>query len=255
MSKVSAMTSQKCRNVFDLVLLALVFIAVWQVFYEIAGSIALAPPLAAAQNALAMLGTSSFWSNAETTLRAFAIAVVIEAVAGLAIGIFLGLQRFAGDVFEPMLTGLYCVPKLMFFPMITLFFGIGLASEVAFGVLQGIISVILFTMSAVRNLKPVYLKTGKVMNISTTQMMFTIALPGALPEIFTGLRIGISSCLIGVILWEMFGSASGLGFILMYAMQNNMVTDISSQTLLLIVFAAALSGVLVVADYKLHRRV
>jgi NitT/TauT family transport system permease protein len=255
MSKVNSAKSPVLRSVFDFALLAVVLVVLWQIFFEIAGSVALASPLQAAENALAMLDTSSFWMNARTTLTAFAIAVVIEAVAGLAIGIFLGLQKFAGDMFEPMMTALYSVPKLMFFPMITLFFGIGLASEVAFGVLQGIISIILFTMSAVRNIKPVYMKTGKTMNLSTMQMMLTIALPGALPEIFTGLRIGISSCLIGVILCEMFGSASGLGFILMNAMQNNIVLDISSQTLLLIIFAAGLSGVLMFADYKLHRRV
>ena len=246
---------QKCRNVLDLLLLAVAFVVLWQIFFEIGGSVALASPLQALRNALDMLGTSSFWDNAKATLTAFAIAVVVETVAGLAIGIFLGLHRFAGDLFEPMLAGLYSVPKLMFFPMITLFFGIGLTSVVAFGVFQGIISIILFTMNAVRNLKPVYLKTGRVMNLSTTQMMLTVALPGALPEIFTGLRIGISSCLIGVILCEMFGSARGLGFSLMNAMQNNIVIDIASQTLLLIVFAAALSGLLMLADYKLHRRI
>jgi NitT/TauT family transport system permease protein len=255
MNMLNILKSPKCRSTFDLLLLGVAFVALWQIFYEIAGSVALASPLAATRNALQMLATSDFWMNAAATLKAFGIAVVIEAIAGLAIGIFLGLQRFTGDVFEPMLTGLYSVPKLMFFPMITLFFGIGLASEVAFGVLQGIISIILFTMSAVRNIKPVYMKTGKTMNLSTTQMMLTIALPGALPEIFTGLRIGVSSALIGVILCEMFGSSRGLGFILMNAMQNNIVLDISSQTLLLIVFAAGLSGVLMAADYKLHRRV
>ncbi len=83
-------------------------------------------------------------------------------------------------------------------------------------------------MSAVRNIKLVYLKTGRVMNLSTSQMMLTIAFPGALPEIFTGLRIGISGSLIGVILCELFGSSKGVGFLLMNAMENNITVDISA---------------------------
>jgi NitT/TauT family transport system permease protein len=143
----------------------------------------------------------------------------------------------------------------MFFPMITLFFGIGVSSEVAFGVLHGIIPIILFTMSAVRNVKPVYLKTGRVMGLSTAQTLLTIALPSAVPEIFTGLRIGIAGALIGVILCEMFGSSKGIGFRLMNAMANNVVDDISAITLLLIVVAAVLSGILMAIDEKLHRRI
>jgi NitT/TauT family transport system permease protein len=252
MSIIAGLT--RFQRAFDLALLGIAVVVLWQLFYFIGGSIALASPWQAAQNAYAILLTGSFWGNAKVTLSAFGIAVVIEIVAGIAIGILLGLRKTAGDVLEPMFAGLYSIPKLMFFPIVTLFCGIGLASAVVFGVLHGIISIILFTMSAVRNIKLVYLKTGRVMNLSTTQMMLTIALPGALPEIFTGLRIGISGSLIGVILCELFGSSKGVGFLLMNAMENNITADISAYTLILIVFAILISGLLMVIDERLHRR-
>lgn len=240
---------------FDLVLLAISFIAVWQLFYIVGGELALASPLQAVKTICAMLTTSSFWTDIRATFSAFLFSVVIETLLGLTIGAILGLRKLAGDVLEPMIAGFYAIPKLMFFPMITLFFGIGLSSEVAFGVLHGIIPIILFTMSAVRNIKPVYLKTGRVMGLSTTQTILRIALPSAVPEIFTGLRIGISGALIGVILCEMFGSSRGVGFRLMNAVANNVVADISAITLFLIVVAAVLSGILMTVDERLHRRV
>jgi NitT/TauT family transport system permease protein len=245
----------RLQRAFDLALLGLFFVALWQLFHVIGGSVALASPWQAAQNAYDILLTGRFWGNARVTLSAFGIAVAIEIVAGIAIGIFLGLRKTAGDVLEPMFAGLYSIPKLMFFPIVTLFCGIGLWSAVVFGVLHGIISIILFTMSAVRNIKLVYLKTGRVMNLSTTQMMMTIALPGALPEIFTGLRIGISGSLIGVILCELFGSSKGVGFLLMNAMENNITVDISAYTLILIAFAILISGLLMVVDERLHKKV
>jgi NitT/TauT family transport system permease protein len=246
---------KRYERFFDLFLLAIAFVLVWQLFFAIGGAVALASPAQATRTALAMLVSPDFWVDIRATFSAFAFSVVIEAVLGILLGAFLGLRRFTGDVVEPMIAGLYSIPKLMFFPMITLFFGIGISSEVAFGVLHGIIPIILFTMSAVRNIKPVYLKTGRVMGLSTAQVLFTIALPAAVPEIFTGLRIGISGALIGVILCEMFGSSHGVGFRLMNAMANNVVTDISAITLILITVAAVLSGVLMVIDERLHRRI
>jgi NitT/TauT family transport system permease protein len=243
------------QRALDLTLLAIFVIALWQLFFFIGGTVALASPWQAAKNAYVILNSASFWRNAKTTLLAFGIAVAVEIVAGISIGIFLGLRRMAGDVLEPMFAGLYSIPKLMFFPIVTLFCGIGLWSAVVFGILHGIISIILFTMSAVRNIKPVYLKTGRVMNLSTSQMMLTIALPGALPEIFTGLRIGISGSLIGVILCELFGSSKGVGFLLMNAMENNITVDISAYTLILIALAILVSGTLMAIDERLHKRV
>lgn len=251
-----ALTNSAARfqRALDLMLLGLAFVAVWQLFFAIGGTTALASPWQAARNAFAILATPSFWTNARETLLAFAIAVAIEIVIGIAVGILLGLNKMAGDVLEPMFAGLYSLPKVMLFPIVTLFCGIGLPSAIVFGILHGIISIILFTMSAVRNIKPVYLKTGRVMNLSAPQMMLTVAFPGALPEIFTGLRIGISSSLIGVILCELFGSSKGVGFLLMNAMENNITVDISAYTLILIVFAVAVSGTLMVIDERLHKR-
>jgi NitT/TauT family transport system permease protein len=240
---------------FDLLLIAVAVVVVWQIFFLIGGSLALASPLQATRTAIAMLASADFWIDIRTTFSAFAYSVVIESVIGILLGAILGLRRLTGDVVEPMIASLYSIPKLMFFPMITLFFGIGMSSEVAFGVLHGIIPIILFTMSAVRNIKPVYLKSARTMGLSTTQTLFFMALPAAIPEIFTGLRIGISGALIGVILCEMFGSSKGIGFRLMNAVANNVVTDISAITLILIVVAAVLSGVLMKLDERLHRRI
>lgn len=250
----SSMWKQHQRS-FDLFLIAVAVVVLWQIFFQIGGSVALASPLQATRTAIGMLASADFWGDVRTTFSAFGFSVVIEAVLGILLGAILGLRKLTGDVVEPMIASLYSIPKLMFFPMITLFFGIGMSSEVAFGVLHGIIPIVLFTMSAVRNIKPVYLKSARTMGLSTTQTLLFIALPAAIPEIFTGLRIGISGALIGVILCEMFGSAKGLGFLLMNAVANNVVNDISAITLILIVVAAVLSGVLMKLDERLHRRI
>ena len=243
------------QRLLDMTLLLVAFVVVWQIAYQIAGSVALASPLMTLRGAYDLVVSDDFWPNVEATLAAFAIAVVIETIFGLLLGVVLGLRRLLGDVVEPVLAGLYAIPKIIFYPIILLFFGIGMASEVVFGILHGIVPIIMFTMSAVRTIKPVYLKTGRVLNLSFAQTMWRIALPAAIPEIFSGLRIGFAGTLIGVLLSEMFGSRQGLGFLLMNAIGMNQSTLITSLTLLLIVFAGAMSGALMAIDERLHRRI
>lgn len=242
------------QRALDLALLVAGLLVAWQAAYALAGSMALSSPLATARYAYGLILSDDFWPNVWSTMRAFAVSIVIETIAGLGLGVLLGLRRVAGDVVEPILAGLYSVPKIIFYPIILLFFGIGLAAEVAFGVLHGIVPIIMFTMNAVRNIKPVYLKAARVLNLTFGQTLWTVALPGALPEIFTGLRIGFSGALIGIILSEMFGSRQGLGFMLVNAIGNNQTTLIMALTLILVVFAAALSGMLLLVDEKLHHR-
>jgi NitT/TauT family transport system permease protein len=109
-------------------------------------------------------------------------------------------------------------------------------------------------MNAVRNVRPVLVKTGKVMQLSQVDMVRSVLFPAALPEIFTGLRVGFSLTLIGTLLGEMFASQSGLGFLLMNAIGLHNIDLIMAITLLLVIFAATVSGILLFYDRKLHKQ-
>jgi NitT/TauT family transport system permease protein len=85
-------------------------------------------------------------------------------------------------------------------------------------------------------------------------MIRRIVFPAALPEIFTGLRIGFSLTMIGTVLGEMFASQRGLGYMLMNAIGLHNVDVIMAITLLLIVFAAVVSSILLMVDRRLHKR-
>ena len=78
-----------------------------------------------------------------------------RSLIGLAVGFWLGFAQLAGDVLEPMVVALYAIPKLTLYPILLLAFGLGLSAKVAFGVLHGVIPIILFTQTAVRNTKPI----------------------------------------------------------------------------------------------------
>ena len=189
------------------------------------------------------------------TLRAFAIAYALSVAIGLAVGFWLGFDRLSGDVLEPMIVSLYAIPKLTLYPILLLAFGLGLSAKVAFGVIHGVIPIILFTLAAVQNTKPILIKTGRVLKLSRWQTVRWILFPAAVPEIFTGLRVGFALTLIGSLLAEMFASQRGLGYLLMNGIGLHNVELIMSVTFLIVVFAAAVSALLLHIDKRLHRRV
>ncbi|MCC7049814.1 MAG: ABC transporter permease subunit [Alphaproteobacteria bacterium] len=227
----------------------------WQALYAAVGDIALRSPVDTIRYTVTLLGKETFWPHLWESMRAFAVAIVIAVAAGVGIGLALGFGRMAGQVFEPMLVALYSVPKVTLYPILLLTFGLGISAKIAFGALHGFIPIALFTINAVRNVRPILVKTGRVLNYGTGDMVWRILIPAALPEIFSGIRIGVSLTLIGTLLGEMFASQRGLGYMLMNGIGLHNVDVIMAITFILIVFAAAVSSALLAVDRRLHRRV
>jgi len=239
------------RNMIFLIAGLLVF---WQLMYLVVGDVAMRSPWQTMRATVTLLQTDWFWEDVGNTLAAFAAALVIAVALGLVIGFALGLHRLSAEAMEPMLVALYSIPKITLYPIILLVFGLGMSAKVAFGAIHGVIPVALFTLSAVRATKPIFVKTGRVMKLSTPTMVRSILFPAAVPEIFTGLRVGFSLTLIGTVLGEMFASQHGLGHLLMNAIGLYNVEVIMSVTFLLVVFAAGVNGILLAVDRRLHRR-
>jgi NitT/TauT family transport system permease protein len=241
------------ERLVDAAVLVFVLLFGWQLAYLWAGDVAMTTPWETIRFATETLFSAAFWPHVWATISAFLIAMAIAATGGILIGALLGYNRLAGEVAEPVLVGIYSIPKVTLYPIILLFFGIGVAAEVAFGALHGIIPISLFTMNAVRNIKPVYLKTARVMKLTSRQLLLSVLLPASAPEVFTGLRVGFSLTLIGTLLSEMFGSRRGLGFMLMNAIGLHDMDIIMSVTLLLALFAGFVNAGLLWLDRRLHR--
>jgi NitT/TauT family transport system permease protein len=227
---------------FDHVLLIAGFLALWQLLHWAVGPDVVSSPWATIMRAVELLGTPTFWGHVSATVTAFALASVISIVGGIAIGLWLGLRRFAGDVADPILGTLYSIPKITLYPIILLMFGLGVSAKIAFGVIHGIFPIAIFTMNAVRNVAPVYRRTARVMRLSPVATAATVMAPAALPEILAGIRVGVALTLLGTLIGELFAATSGLGFALIRAMDVHAVVDILAITLLLFCFAASVNA-------------
>src|SRR3984957_18696467 len=222
-------------------------VAIWQSLYLYVGDSALASPLQTVERLSVLLRDGDFWGHVSETGRAFVLALSIAVLGGISLGVVLGLGRLAGDVAEPILVTLYSIPKIVLYPLVLLCFGLGMSAKVAFGVMHGLIPITLFSMNAIRQMKPVYRRTSQVLRLTTLQTALTVIVP----EIISGVRLGFSLTLLGVLIGEMFASQRGLGFLLTSAINLGQIDTIMAIALLLTVFAIACNALLMTFDRHL----
>ena len=184
----SAASRQALQSSAQLIILLLVC---WQVAYWSVGEVALRSPLETIRFTAKLVGTDAFWGHLDETARAFGVALALAILIGLATGFLLGMNRFASEVLEPVLIAFYSIPKITLYPILLLMFGLGIAAKIAFGAIHGVIPIALFTITAVRNVRPVFRKTGRVMGLKPLELIVQILLPAALPEIFAGTASGL----------------------------------------------------------------
>jgi NitT/TauT family transport system permease protein len=149
--------------------------------------------------------------------------VVQGFVYGAAAGVFLGLLAGAigwiEDLLDPWVAAVYPIPKSALFPLFLLWFGLGDLSKIATIAIGVLFLVLVNTMAGVKSINPVLLKAAHDLGAGRLQIFTKVILPGALPNIFTGLRLGAGMALILVFITEIEATKAGLGFLLWEAFQ------------------------------------
>ncbi|MGC0366820.1 NitT/TauT family transport system permease protein [Rhodococcus sp. 27YEA15] len=160
-----------------------------------------------------MISSGDLWDDSAATLTRVFVGFLIGAVPAVLLGIALGSVRVLRAVFGPIITSLLPVPKVAIFPLLILIFGLGEMSKYAI-VAIGVFFYIFFnTMSGVLQTPPVYLDVATANGASALQRWLTVALPSALPNIFTGLRLSIAGAFVIIAAAEFVGAEKGLGFL------------------------------------------
>jgi NitT/TauT family transport system permease protein len=242
------------RRAADTAMIIVVLLLAWQALHQAVGATALPAPVSTLAYLARFVSTARFAENAWATLVAFFYALTLSYALGLGIGVWMGVHRLSGAVGEPILISLYTLPKITLYPVVLLIFGLSPSGRVTFGAMHGVLPVALMTMNAIRNIPPVYLKSARTLHLSKWQTIATVLFPATLPEVVTGLRIGFTLTLLGVLLAEMFAAKHGLGFLIINAMQLLQAEEMVAVAVVLFAFAAAANAWLLWMEHKLHRR-
>jgi ABC-type nitrate/sulfonate/bicarbonate transport system permease component len=176
------------------------------------------PSLFAIAKALAALLTDpAYYWHLGVTIGEIALALAIGGSAGLLTGLVLGGNRFLSKAFEPYLYYLGPTPKIIFLPIMIMWFGVGPASKVAMGALSCFFPIALSVAAGMRQINPVLIRVGQSFRARPWQMAAKIYLPAVRHPIVNGIRLGLGVALIGTLLAETKLSNRGIGFLIIQA--------------------------------------
>ena len=169
---------------------------------------------------LGLLGQDVFWTNLQATAWETVAALAIGAVAGVACGITLGANEFLRKAYEPFLYYFSPTPRIILFPIMIMWFGIGIESKIALGALASFFPIALSTAAGMRGIERVLIRVGRSFRASGWQMATKIYLPAMRVPVLTGVRLGFGGGLITVLLAETKLSNKGLGYLVMQYYQR-----------------------------------
>jgi NitT/TauT family transport system permease protein len=222
-----------------------VFLA-WEIAGRVPVSFAFPPFSEVLTEFVQMLVDGTFLRAYASTAQGLVLGVLISTVFGLALGIGIGLSRFAEWLLVALFVVLYAAPMAALIPLITFLYGIGLVAKTVAVLLLALPVVTLNSYQAVRNVNPSLISMSESFLASRWQQIFKVIIPDATPVIFAGLRLGVAGGFIGIVLAELLITPTGVGdliaFNLSVAEYAKMYAAIVSIMLLSMLTLAALQA-------------
>ena len=154
------------------------------------------------------------WTNLSISLSRIAVGFLLGAVPGVILGLAMGLFGPIRAIVQPLIDGTFPIPKIAVLPLFIMVLGFGEESKYAIIGVAVIYLVLINTAAGVRNIDRIYLDVGKNYHASKLMQFTDIALPGALPMILTGLKLGMGVALLVIVSAEFVGAKSGIGYLI-----------------------------------------
>jgi ABC-type nitrate/sulfonate/bicarbonate transport system permease component len=176
------------------------------------------PSILAIGGALAaILGNPDFYRHLGVTLIEIAAALGVGGSLAIATGLALGASPFLSRAFEHFLYYLGPTPKIIFFPIMIMWFGVGPSSKVAMGAISCFFPIVLSVAAGMRQIDPVLVRVGRSFNVNGWQAATKIYLPAMRQPIMNGVRLGLGVAIIGTLLAETKLANVGVGYLIMQA--------------------------------------
>jgi ABC-type nitrate/sulfonate/bicarbonate transport system permease component len=184
-----------------------------------------------------LLAGDDYYFHLWVTVGEICAALGIGGACGLMVGIVLGANRFLSKSFESLLYYLGPTPKIIFFPIMIMWFGVGPESKIALGTLSCFFPVALSVAAGMRQIDLVLIRVGKSFRANSWQMVTKIYLPAMRHPIINGARLGLGVALIGTLLAETKLSNKGVGFLIINAYSTFDIPRMYANLIVLFVLA------------------
>lgn len=204
----------KSRRVYLPILSLLVVLGGWELVGRSINPLLFAPP----SSIIAMFGelieSGELLAAAKITMQALFLGYILAVIAGIPMGVMMGAWPRFGDILQPYLYAIFSTPRVVVVPLIIVWFGIGFEARLFLVFFSTAIAISVNTAQGVRNARPDLLEVARSFKVGRYQMARHVLIPGAVPFVISGLRIGAERAIVGVIIGEMFLQIVGLGGII-----------------------------------------
>jgi ABC-type nitrate/sulfonate/bicarbonate transport system permease component len=156
----------------------------------------------------------TLWGNTWATLQRLFWGSLLGGIPALLLGVAMGLSRPIRAIFDPIISATYPIPKSAIFPLLLLVCGLGEGSKIVMVAIGMFYPVLINTATGVLGINKIYLDVGRNFRATRWQVFRTIALPGAVPHIMSGVKLGFGLSLMLIAIAEMIGAKSGLGYMI-----------------------------------------
>ncbi len=221
-----------------------VFLTVW----ELAGRLEWIDPLfisyptEALVEGWGLISNPKFVDHLSISFTEFALGTVAAIVTGIPLGLALGRFRRFNQLFEPLVMAFYTTPRLALLPLFIIWMGIGIYSKAAVVFLGAFFSLVISVSSGLKEVNPLWVQAARSFGADELSIFRHVMLPGTLPYLFTGLRIGLGRALMGVVIAEMYVSSVGIGNLIMQTSQSFRTGRLIFLTVLVAAFGYLLVG-------------
>lgn len=145
------------------------------------------------------------------TLQRLALGFVIGTVPAVVLGVLMARVRWIAAIVDPLISVTYPVPMIAVLPLLLVIFGLGSPPIIALSSIICFYPAVVSTLAGVRQVDERLVQMAQNMGASRRQVLWKIALPGALPSIFAGLRLGVGLALLGAVAGEFIAASEGIG--------------------------------------------
>jgi NitT/TauT family transport system permease protein len=189
----------------------------WQIAVSLSHGTLIPGPVAVARGIVELAEKGLLFRYVIASLFRVTWGYVAALVAGVPLGLLLGLWRRGEEALNPLLQLLRPISPLAWIPIAILWFGVGDVSAIFLIFLASFLPLVVTSMNAVHNIERVHLSAGQNFGLGPAQMLRSVILPAIMPQLIVGMRITLGISWLVVVAAEMIAVNSGLGFLIVDA--------------------------------------
>jgi NitT/TauT family transport system permease protein len=200
-----------------------------------------------------MFATGAIWTPLGVSAAAFAVGLALAIGVGLPLGVLLGRSRTLNAMLDPFITAFNATPRLVFLPLLLLWFGLGLWSKVVIVFIGALFPILINTYEGVRNSDRILINVVRSFGAKEWDIARLVVVPNAMPYIVAGLRLAIGRAVLGVVVAEFFGSEEGLGVIMVRAASSYHVDVVFAGVIVFAALSLAMTSLVKMMENRLSR--